>query len=85
MGMTNLRDFPNLIPDSIDLSQYMEPEAKHRVRTVSHYRDGVIRHMIGEGTPKGRALPFKSLRNSLNCETTKCRYGSATRAMAKAR
>lgn len=61
--MSNLRDFPNLIPDTIDLGEYMEPEAKHRVRTVGHYRDGVIQHLIGEGTPKGRALPFKSLRD----------------------
>lgn len=59
--MSNLSDFQNLIPDSIDLSKYMAPEAKHHVRTVEHYKNGVIRHMIGEGMPKGRDLPFKSL------------------------
>lgn len=59
--MSNLSDFPNLIPDTIDLSNYMEPEAKHHVRTVDHYKNGVIRHMIGEAMVKGRDLPFKSL------------------------
>lgn len=59
--MTYLRDFPNLVPDSIDLSKYMEPSAKHRVRPADFYQDGVIRHLIGEGIPKGRNLPFKSM------------------------
>lgn len=63
MAMSNLHSFPNLIPDTIDLSAYMEPPIKHNVRTVSHYQDDVIRHMIGEGVPKGRGLPFKSLHN----------------------
>lgn len=59
--MSNLSDFPNLIPDTIDLSNYMEPKAKHQVRTVEHFRNGIVRHFLGEGIPKGRNLPFKSL------------------------
>ncbi len=61
--MSKLSDFPNLIPDTIDLSNYMEPKAKHSVRTVEHYRNGIVNHFLGEGIPKGRDLPFKSLHN----------------------
>lgn len=59
--MSNLSDFPNLIPDTIDLSNYMEPPIKHRVRKADYYMDGVIRHFIGEGITKCRAMPFPSL------------------------
>jgi len=59
--MSNLANFPNLIPDSIDLSKYMEPSAKHNIRTVDHYKNGVIEHFIGENVKYGRDLPFKSL------------------------
>ena len=58
--MNDMSHYQNLIPDSIDLSAYMEPEAKHHVRTVDHYRDGVLLHMLGEGEKTGRNLPFKS-------------------------
>ena len=58
--MNDMSHYGNLIPDSIDLSQYMEPEAKHQVRTVQHYKDRVILSMIGEDVKQGRNLPFKS-------------------------
>lgn len=58
----NINDFPGLIPDSIDLSKYLEPESKHNVRQVDHYRDKVIRKLIGEDEKQGLPIPFKSMR-----------------------
>lgn len=61
MNIASIHDYPNLVPDTIDLSMYGEPEAKHNVRTVDHYRNSVIRHLIGEDIKVGRDLPFRSL------------------------
>lgn len=61
--MARIHEFPNLVPDDIDLSAYMEPDSKHRVREVAHYRDSVIRGLIGEDKEPGTPLPWNGLKD----------------------
>jgi len=53
-------EFPNLVPQEIDLSQFMDEEEIVRVRDASQYKEMVRRLMLGE-LDKGYALPFTSM------------------------
>ena len=55
-----IMNFPNRIPDNIDLTEFMDEEVIHRVKDASQYKDMVRKMMLGE-MDKGEALPFTGL------------------------
>ena len=50
--------FSGLIPDSIDLSQYLEPEQSTAVRPAHHFADKAIDILSGRKEAKGLPLPW---------------------------
>ena len=52
-----IRDFPNMITDSIDLSAFMEDEKIHRIRDAWQYRDKLIELISGKGE-YGYSMPW---------------------------
>lgn len=50
--------FPGLIPDTIDLSQYLEPEVSISVRPASYFAERTIDILEGRMTAKGLPLPW---------------------------
>lgn len=54
----HLPPFAGLIPDSIDLSDYMEPEQSHAVRPAHYFADRAIDILAGRNAAKGLPLPW---------------------------
>lgn len=54
----HLPHFAGLIPDSIDLSDYMEPEQSHAVRPAHYFADKAIDILAGRNAAKGLPLPW---------------------------
>lgn len=54
----NNAPFPGLIPDSIDLSAYLEPEQSHAVRPADYFADRAIDILAGRSATKGLQLPW---------------------------
>lgn len=50
--------FAGLIPDSIDLTDYMEPEQSHAVRPAHYFADKAIDILAGKKASKGLSLPW---------------------------
>lgn len=50
--------FHGLIPDNIDLSDYMEPDQSYAVRPANHFADKTIDILAGRNTAKGLPLPW---------------------------
>lgn len=50
--------FAGLIPDSIDLSAYMEPEQSHAVRPAHYFADKAIDILAGRNAANGLPLPW---------------------------
>ena len=44
-----IRDFPNMIPDSIDLTAFMEDEKTHRIKDAWQYREKLLELISGKG------------------------------------
>jgi twinkle protein len=56
-------NFPNLVPDTIDLSAFMDDEQVHRIKKASAYRDKLI-ELIENGGERGHAMPWNSFENN---------------------
>jgi twinkle protein len=56
-------NFPNLVPDSIDLSAFMDDEHVHRIKKASAYRDKLI-ELIENGGERGHPMPWESFGNN---------------------
>lgn len=54
----SLQPFAGLIPDNIDLSDYMEPEQSHAVRPANYFTDKALDILAGRNVAKGLALPW---------------------------
>ena len=52
-----IRDFPNMIPDGVDLSAFMDEEKVHRIQNAWQYRDKLIELISGHGE-KGHSMPW---------------------------
>lgn len=52
-----IRNFPNMIPDGIDLSAFMEDEKIHRIQDAWQYRGKLIEMLTGKGE-HGYSLPW---------------------------
>lgn len=52
-----IRNFPNMVPDSVDLSAFMDDEKIHRIRDAWHYRDKLIEMLAGHGE-SGNSMPW---------------------------
>lgn len=58
----NVVNFPNMVGDEIDLTQYMEDEVRHRIKSAREYQDGMICLLIGEDESNhGQAMPWNAL------------------------
>lgn len=53
-------NFPNLIPDTIDLTAYMSEEQTHRIKPASAYKEKLLSLITGGGE-KGVRSPWASL------------------------
>ncbi len=53
-----IHHFPNMVPDTVDLSAFMDEEKLHRVRDASHYADKLRELIDGKGE-YGNSLPWK--------------------------
>lgn len=51
-------DFPGLVPDTLDLSDYLEPEQSHAVRPANHFADRAVDILLGRNVAKGLPLPW---------------------------
>lgn len=54
----NVARFPGLIPDTIDLSNYLEPEQSFAVRPASYFTDRAIATLAGRHQAEGTPLPW---------------------------
>lgn len=61
--------FPNLIGSELDLSQYMNDEIHHRVKSADSYREAVLDLIAGNGGEKGTALPWNGVANKFELRT----------------
>jgi len=52
-----IHNFPNMIPDNIDLTAFMDDEKIHRIRDAWQYRDKLIELITGKGEV-GHAMPW---------------------------
>lgn len=52
-----IHEFPNMVPDNIDLSAFMEDEKIHRIRDAWQYRDKLIELIEGKGE-HGHSMPW---------------------------
>lgn len=52
-------NFPNLVPDNIDLSAFMDDEQVHRIKKASAYRDKLL-ELIENGGERGHSMPWDS-------------------------
>lgn len=52
-----IHQFPNMIPDSIDLTAFFDEEKIHRIRDAWQYRDKLIELMTGKGE-QGYSMPW---------------------------
>jgi len=50
--------FAGLIPDSIDLSEYLEPDRSYAVRPAHHFADRAIDILAGKNAAQGLLLPW---------------------------
>lgn len=50
-------NFPNFVPDGIDLTAFMEDEKVHRIRDAWQYRDKLIEMLTGHGE-RGLSMPW---------------------------
>ena len=58
----NIMQFPNMIGDEIDLSEFMEDDISHRIKPANEYQEAMIRLIVGDDdSQKGQQLPFNSL------------------------
>lgn len=57
-----LIQFPNMVPDEIDLSEYFSEEIAHKVKPATDYQDELVKLLVGENDYlKGTPLPFNGL------------------------
>lgn len=61
---TIIRDFPNYVPDGIDLSAFMEDEKIHRIRDASQYRDKIIEMLSIKGE-FGCTMPWEGFHGKM--------------------
>lgn len=52
-------NFPNLVPEDIDLSDFMEETQVHRIKRASAYTDQLI-ELIESGGERGHSMPWDS-------------------------
>lgn len=52
-----IRNFPNMVPDGVDLSAFMEDEQIHRIQDAWQYRDKLIDMLSGKGEA-GYSMPW---------------------------
>lgn len=57
--MNAIIQFPGMVPEGINLSDFMEPEQIHRIRPAIDYRDQLI-DLITGGGEKGAKSPWES-------------------------
>lgn len=54
----NNAPFPGLIPDTLDLSAYLEPEQSHQIRPAHDFTEPALDILTGRATVKGLPLPW---------------------------
>jgi twinkle protein len=50
--------FAGLIPDNLDLTDYLEPEQSHSVRPAHHFKQKTLDILNGRSSAKGLSLPW---------------------------
>lgn len=61
--MSEFTSFPGLIPDTIDLSAYLEPEESISVKPASHFAERTLDALRGKSQAKGLYLPWPKTRD----------------------
>jgi twinkle protein len=57
-------NFPNLVPDNIDLSAFMDEEKIHRIKSADKYRDKLIELIEGKGE-SGLSTPWSCFNGNI--------------------
>lgn len=75
-------NFPNLIPDSIDLSAFMSDEQTHRIKPAGAYKDKLLA-LLADGGERGHQSPWESLRGRFEFRESELTVWSGYKAHGK--